>query len=387
MVCISHSPFEAVHLTDVPFLDLKCVNHRHRDDLIEAARKVIDGGWYIRGDEVRRFESEFASYCGARFCVGVANGLDALTLCLRAWREMGRLKENDEVIVPSNTFIASVLAVTENRLRPVLVDPDERTYNLCPASVRRAIGRRTKAIMAVHLYGQAVNLNALSEVAEKSNILVLEDSAQAHGAMVDGRRVGSLGHAAGFSFYPGKNLGALGDGGAVTSNDEELVHCIRAIANYGSVEKYKHEYQGVNSRLDELQAAFLRVKLRHLDDDNSARRRVALAYAANIVNSLVINPIPHNSTISSIENHVFHLYVVRVSERDRFRAFLRDNGIETLVHYPTALHDQRALVGLGLGRELPVAESLSSQIVSLPISPVMTSGDISKVIEAVNQYK
>lgn len=374
-------------MSDIPFLDLRSLNQRYRDELIEAARNVVDSGWYVRGEEVRRFEAEFASYCGARHCVGVANGLDALALALRAWREMGRLKENDEVIVPSNTFIASVLAVTENRLHPVLVDPDEFTHNLSPSIIRKAIGRRTRVIMAVHLYGQAVNLPEIAEVAESKGILILEDAAQAHGAMVAGRRVGSLGHAAGFSFYPGKNLGALGDGGAVTSNDEELVHTIRAIANYGSVVKYRHDYRGVNSRLDELQAAFLRIKLRHLDEDNAKRRMIAVTYAANIVNPLVTNPIPPGAISSAIDNHVFHLYVVRTKQRDRFRQFLYEHGIETLVHYPTAIHQQRAFGPVSAVRALPVAELLASQILSLPISPVMSLDDAARVVSVVNQYR
>jgi len=266
----------------IPFLDLKAINQQYRQALVDAATRVIDSGWYVLGQEVKAFEQDFAAYCGTTHCVGMANGLDALVLTLRAWKEMGKLQEGDEVIVPANTYIASVLAITENRLKPVLVEPDERSFNLCPDKVRAAITPKTKAMVAVHLYGQLAPMKALMAIAQEHQLLVLEDSAQAHGATVDGKRAGNWGYASGFSFYPGKNLGALGDAGAMTTNDPELAQTVRALGNYGSHKKYENLYQGLNSRLDEMQAALLRVKLQHLDAETRVRQEFALAYAQGI---------------------------------------------------------------------------------------------------------
>ena len=262
----------------IDFLDLKAINAAFREKLIEACTRVIDSGWYIAGNELSNFEDGFARYCGSKHCIGVANGLDALILPLRAWKELGKLKEGDEVIVPANTYIASILAITENGLVPVLVEPDDATYNLSPCKVEGAITAKTRAILAVHLYGQLADMPALLDIAQRYNLLVLEDSAQAHGASIDGRRAGNWGNASGFSFYPGKNLGALGDAGAITTNDDELAQSLRALRNYGSHEKYKNIYQGVNSRLDEIQAAMLSVKLKYLDEQIRQRRSIAQAY-------------------------------------------------------------------------------------------------------------
>jgi dTDP-4-amino-4,6-dideoxygalactose transaminase len=370
----------------IPFLELKAVNAQYREDLIEAAIRVIDSGWYVQGAELKAFESEFAAYCGTKHCVGVANGLDALVLTLRAWKELGKLKEGDEVIVPANTYIASILAITENRLTPVLVEPDEYTYNLCPANTAAAITSRTKAIVPVHLYGQLAPMPEIMELAHQYGLLVLEDSAQAHGAKVNGKKAGSFGHAAGFSFYPGKNLGALGDAGAVTTSDDELAETIRALGNYGSHKKYENLYQGVNSRLDEMQAALLRVKLRHLDAEAQRRREVALAYAKGIVNPALSPPIHLSRTEGSLDDHVFHVYVIRSTVRSALQKHLTSAGIQTLIHYPIPPHHQRAYSNWNDMR-YPLTEQLHQQVLSLPMSPVMTSEQVSSVITACNSFE
>jgi len=370
----------------VPFLDLKAINAQYRQDLIDAATRVIDSGWYIQGTELKAFESEFAAYCGTRHCIGVANGLDALTLTLRAWRELGKLKEGDEVIVPANTYIASILAITENRLKPVLVEPDKHTYNLCPTKTAAAITANTKAILAVHLYGQLAPMPELMALANEHGLLVLEDSAQAHGAAINGKKAGSWGHASGFSFYPGKNLGALGDAGAVTTNDDDLAKTIRALGNYGSHKKYENLYQGVNSRLDEMQAAMLRVKLQHLDAETQRRKEIALAYAKGITHPALSQPIPANSTLASLENHVFHLYVIRTAEREALQAHLANTGIQTLIHYPIPPHQQRAYSQWS-EKTYPLTEAIHQQVLSLPISPVMTDDQVDAVIAACNSFE
>lgn len=369
----------------IPFLDLKAINKQHRQDLIDAATRVIDSGWYVLGQEVNAFEQEFANYCGTQHCVGVANGLDALMLTLRAWKELGKLKEGDEVIVPANTYIASVLAITENRLKPVLVEPDEQSYNLCPQKVGQAITPKTKAIVAVHLYGQLAPMKAIMDLADKHDLLVLEDSAQAHGATFDGRRAGNWGHASGFSFYPGKNLGALGDAGAMTTNDAELAQTVRALGNYGSHKKYENLYQGLNSRLDELQAALLRVKLRHLDADTLARRKIAMAYAKGITNPQLTLPISRSSNEASLQNHVFHLFVVRAKNRAAFQSHLKAAGIDTLIHYPIPPHQQQAYRDYR-HLPLPLTETIHQEVVSLPIGPAMDVVQVADVVAAVNAF-
>lgn len=370
----------------IPFLDLKAINEQYRSSLIEAVARVIDSGWYIQGPEVAAFESEFADYCGTKHCIGVGNGLDALTLTLRAWIELGRLNEGDEVIVPANTYIATILAITENRLKPVLVEPDERTYNLCPVKTAAAITSRTKAIVAVHLYGKLAPMPELMQLAEENDLLVLEDSAQAHGAAISGKKAGNWGHASGFSFYPGKNLGALGDAGAVTTNDDELAATIRALGNYGSHKKYENIYQGVNSRLDELQAAILRVKLKCLDAEKSRRREIAMAYAKGIKHPAISHPIPANSSQISLENHVFHLYVIRTAKREALQAHLGKVGVQTLIHYPIPPHRQQAYAKWN-DQSYPLTEAIHRQVLSLPVSPVMTDEQVEAVIYACNGFE
>ncbi|MTI11969.1 DegT/DnrJ/EryC1/StrS family aminotransferase [Sansalvadorimonas verongulae] len=370
----------------IPFLDLKAINTQYREELIEATTRVIDSGWYIHGDEVEQFEKEFAQYCQTQHCVSVANGLDALTLTLRAWKELEKLKDGDEIIVPANTYIASILAITENNLKPVLVDPDEQTYNLCPVKTAAAITSQTKAILAVHLYGQLAPMPELMMLADQYGLLVLEDSAQAHGAAINGIKAGSWGHASGFSFYPGKNLGALGDAGAVTTSDDELANTIRALGNYGSHKKYENLYQGVNSRLDEMQAALLRVKLKHLDRETDRRREIALAYAKGINQPSLTQPILGSSTMGSLENHVFHLYVIRTRKRNALQKYLNEHNVQTLIHYPIPPHKQQAY-GHFNEQDYPLTESIHQQVLSLPISPVMTDEQVDTVITACKRFE
>lgn len=370
----------------IPFLDLKQINAVYREELVAAATRVIDSGWYIQGEEVKAFEQSFADYCGAKHCIGVANGLDALILVLRAWKELGKLKEGDEVIVPANTYIASILAITENRLKPVLVEPDENTYNLCTKKLKAAITPNTKAILPVHLYGQLANMPEIMAIADEYDLLVLEDSAQAHGAELSGKKAGNWGHASGFSFYPGKNLGALGDAGAVTTNDDELAHTIRALGNYGSHRKYENLYQGVNSRLDELHAALLSVKLKYLDVEMQRRREIAVAYAKGIINPEIIIPINDASTVENLCNHVFHLFIVRTKNRAALQQFLSECGIQTVIHYPIPPHKQQAYKSFA-GLDLKLTETIHNEVISLPISPVMTGEQVQAVIAAVNNFK
>ena len=370
----------------IPFLALKAINTQYRDELVQACARVIDSGWYIQGAEVKAFEQEFAEYCGTKHCIGVANGLDALILVLRAWKEMGKLKEGDEVIVPANTYIASILAITENRLTPVLVEPDPATYNISPANIRAAITEKTKAIVAVHLYGQLADMPEIMSIANEHGLLVLEDSAQAHGAAINGRKAGSWGHASGFSFYPGKNLGALGDAGAVTTNDDELAQTIRALGNYGSHKKYENLYQGVNSRLDEIQAAMLRVKLRYLDSETQRRREIATAYAVGIKNPLLLLPVSSKDVSNGLGNHAFHLFVVRSAQRDCLQQYLSGVGIQTMIHYPIPPHNQKAYSGV-LSGHFATTEIIHSEVLSLPVSSVISDSDVAAVISACNSYR
>jgi len=366
----------------IPFLDLKASNANYREELIDAATRVIDSGWYIQGQEVAAFEQEFAEYCGTRFTVGVANGLDALILTLRAWKELGKLKEGDEVIVPANTYIASILAITENRLKPVLVEPDEATFNICPKNIAKATTPNTKAILAVHLYGQMAPMPEIMALADSHNLLVLEDAAQAHGASINGRKAGNWGHAAGFSFYPGKNLGALGDAGAVTTNDEELAKTIRALGNYGSHKKYENLYQGVNSRLDEMQAAILQVKLRHLDEEIHHRRSIAAAYMDGITNKDLVLPLPINTSPLTLSSHVWHLFVLRTKNRTVLQHQLAELGIQTLIHYPVPPHKQQAYSKWNDLR-FPITEQIHNETLSLPMGPTLALNDVKKVVETL----
>ncbi|MCC4595614.1 DegT/DnrJ/EryC1/StrS family aminotransferase [Xanthomonas campestris pv. phormiicola] len=360
----------------VPFLDLRALNARYADELKAAAARVIDSGWYVLGEELAAFEREFAGYCGTAHAIGVGNGMDALSLILRGYRELGRLREGDEVIVPGNTFIASFLAISENRLQPVPVEPDPISFNLDPACVERAIGPRTRAIMAVHLYGQLADMAALRVLARQHGLLLIEDAAQAHGARLHGRHAGSFGDAAGFSFFPGKNLGALGDGGAVATDDAALAAQIRMLRNYGSDIKYRHLVQGVNSRLDEMQAALLRVKLNHLDADIARRREVAQRYRARIVHPLIQLP-----QVADEARHAWHLFVLRCARRDALQRHLLASGIHCLVHYPLPPHRQPAYAALS-GCSLPLCEQLHREVLSLPIGPTLDADAVEQVIAA-----
>jgi len=373
----------------INFLDLKAINAQYRQDLIDACTTVIDSGWYIQGEQVNNFENEFANYCGTKFCVGVANGLDALTLTIRAWKELGKLKDGDEVIVPSNTYIASILAITENNLKPILVEPDITTYNICPINIQNSITSRTKLILVVHLYGRLADMESIQAIATEHNLLILEDSAQAHGSEMGGNKAGSFGNASGFSFYPGKNLGALGDAGAVTTNDDELAGVIRALGNYGSQKKYENLYQGVNSRLDEIQAAVLRVKLRKIDVDITSRRNIAQSYMSGITNDLISMPLPANTSVINQHYHVWHLFVIRTEHRDKLQAYLANCGIQTQIHYPIAPHQQKAYRNdlFSDSKGLTTAERIHNEVLSLPISPTMTEEEVQFVISSICQYR
>ncbi|MGY3920191.1 DegT/DnrJ/EryC1/StrS family aminotransferase [Aeromonas eucrenophila] len=364
----------------INFLDLKAINNQYQQELKEACAKVIDSGWYIMGSELETFENEFASYCGTKYAIGVANGLDALALVLRAWKELGKLKSGDEIIVPANTYIASILAITENDLTPVLVEPNPKTYNLCPDNVRNAISSKTKAILPVHLYGLISPMPELLKIAREFDLLILEDCAQAHGACIDGRRAGCWGDAAGFSFYPGKNLGALGDAGAITTNDDTLAKVLKALRNYGSEIKYHNIYQGINSRLDEIQAAMLRVKLRYLDEETLIRKEIAKRYINEIVNPLIKLP-----TWEKDEHHVFHIFVIQCKERDKLQSYLTELHIQTIIHYPIPPHKQKAYIHLN-ENSLPLTEEIHQQVISIPISPVMNYEQVSFVIDKLNMY-
>ncbi|EGQ8899010.1 DegT/DnrJ/EryC1/StrS family aminotransferase [Vibrio parahaemolyticus] len=365
----------------IPFLDLKSINQQYQNELKEACSRVIDSGWYIMGKELEQFESEFSEYCGTRYAIGVANGLDALILVLRAWKLMGMLAEGDEVIVPANTYIASILAITENGLVPVLVEPNIKTYNLTKDSIEAAITAKTKAILPVHLYGLISPMPEIMQIAKKYNLLVLEDCAQSHGAMTEGKKAGSWGDAAGFSFYPGKNLGALGDAGAITTNHDELAQTLRALRNYGSHKKYENLYQGVNSRLDEIQAAMLRVKLHHLDAETLRRQEIAKRYNAEINNPLVVLP-----KVGNEAEHVWHLFVVRCEQREALQNWLSQNDVQTLVHYPIPPHKQTAYSELNHLAK-PITEMIHQQVISLPMDPTMDSEAVAQVVQLVNEFR
>lgn len=364
----------------VPFLDLRALTARRESRLREAFDRVLAGGRYILGTEVERFEAEFASYCGAPFCVGVANGLEALTLIFEAYRELGILSPGDEVLVPANTYIASILAVSNAGLTPVLVEPEASTYNLDASRLAEKITPRTRAILAVHLYGTVANMDAIQKVADIHGLKVIEDAAQAHGAIHADRRAGALGDAAGFSFYPSKNLGALGDAGAVTTRDEALAQTLRSLRNYGSSARYHNRFKGRNSRLDELQAAFLRVGLETLDIENARRREIALRYRAEIRNTAVTLP-----GCVAEEASVWHLFVVRTARREALRTHLATEGIETEIHYPLAPHQQKAYPEWN-ALSLPLTEALHREVLSLPVGPHLSEEQVSAVIRAVNAF-
>lgn len=360
----------------IKFLDLHKINERFRNEIDSRIKQVLDSGWYLLGNEDKTFEKNFAEFCGVKHCIGCANGLDALNLIIRAYG----FGVGDEIIVPANTYIASILAISENGCTPVLVEPDINTYNINPDLIEEKITDRTKAIMVVHLYGQAVQMNKIWALAKKYDLKIIEDSAQAHGAYYNDKRVGNLGDASGFSFYPGKNLGCIGDGGCVTTNDDELAKKIRAIANYGSDYKYHHIYKGVNSRLDEIQAAILDVKLKYLDKDNQKRREIAKYYRENIKNEKIIIPKAYDE-----KAHVWHVFVVRTDNREALQKHLEDNGIQTNIHYPTAPHKQDCYIEYS-NLSLPLTEKIHQEVISLPISPVMSDEEVRKVVEVVNEF-
>lgn len=365
----------------IPFLDLQKINAQYADELKTATNRVIDRGWYLQGDENEKFEKEYAAYIGNKFCVGVANGLDALIWIIRAYIEMGVMEENDEIIVPANTFIASILAITENGLKPVLVEPNIDTYQIDENKIEQAITKRTKAIMLVHLYGQNSFTPKIKELAETYNLKIIEDNAQAHGCLYQNRKTGSLGDASGHSFYPGKNLGALGDGGAVTTDDEVLAKTIRSLANYGSAKKYVFDYTGRNSRLDEIQAAILSVKLKYLDRDNARRKQVAQYYLANIRNHEIILP-----QVKNWDENVVHIFPIRHKNRDKLQKYLEENGVQTLIHYPVPPHKQACYQELSQ-LDLPITEKIHYEILSLPVSPVISDKELEVIVEILNSYK
>ena len=366
----------------IKFLDIEKINLTHQEEIEKSLIKVFRSGWYLQGQEVKKFESNLSAYIGSKHAIGVANGLDALRLILRAYIELGTMKAGDEVIVPANTYIATILAITDNGLIPVLVEPDIDTFNIDLGKIEAKITPRTKAIMIVHLYGRIVYSSGLKTLAEAHGIKLIEDNAQAIGAEYNGVKSGNLGDAAGFSFYPGKNLGALGDAGAVSTNSDELAAYIRAVANYGSKVKYVNEYRGLNSRLDEIQAAVLDVKLKYIDEENQTRRDIALEYISRMNNEQVILPkVPSNGL-----EHVWHLFVVRTQHRNALQQYLLNNGIQTLIHYPIPPHKQKAYEEMQ-ALSLPITERIHQEVLSLPISPVLDKSEIEKVIEMINSFK
>ena len=373
----------------IKFLDLQKINGRYAGELKQAAAEVIDSGWFLQGERVETFERQLKDYLKVKHAITCANGLDALRMILKAYIELGVMNEGDEVIVPANTFIASILAITDNRLKPVLVEPDIQTYNLDISLIEQAITPRTKAIMVVHLYGRACWSEELENIARKYRLKIIEDNAQAvgayrhcgHDSQSSAKRTGSLGDAAGNSFYPGKNLGALGDAGAVTTSDDEVASLVRALGNYGSKEKYINDYQGLNSRTDEIQAAFLSVKLKYLDMENEIRRQIADSYVKNIKNEKIILPLLPEPK----DMHVYHLFVIRTEKRDELRSYLENNGVQALIHYPVPPHKQKAYTNWN-GKSFPITEKIHREVLSLPMSPVMSEEEVGRVIDLLNKY-
>ena len=364
----------------IKFLDLKKINQQHRDTLISTFERVLDSGWFILGEELKQFENEFAAYCNVKHCIGVANGLDALILIIRAYKELGIFSDGDEIIVPSNTYIASILAISGNNLNPILVEPDIDTYNIDSHLIEAKITPKTKAILPVHLYGQLCDMQAINKIADKYNLKVIEDCAQAHGGVINGVKAGNFGHAAGFSFYPGKNLGALGDAGAITTNDDQLAAALRAILNYGSHIKYHNLYKGVNSRLDELQAALLIDKLRTLDTETEVKRVIANRYLQEIRNSNIILP-----KVDIQSAHVWHIFAIRTKDRNKLQQYLTDNGIQTVIHYPIPPHKQEAYKEWN-ELSYPISEKIHAEILSIPISHVLEVKEADKIIAVLNSY-
>ena len=364
----------------IKFLDLQKITQKYSKEIHEAVNRVVDSGWYLQGNENESFETNYASYIGTEHCIGVANGLDALRLILRAYMEMGLMQEGDEIIVPANTYIASILAITDNNLVPVLVEPSIETYQIDDNLIEDAITPKTKGIMLVHLYGQCAYTERIGVICQKYKLKLIEDNAQAHGCKFDGQKTGSLGDAAGHSFYPGKNLGAFGDAGAVTTNDTVLADMVRTLANYGSHKKYVFEHQGLNSRLDEIQAAVLNVKLSHLDEDTVARKKVAKYYIENIKHSDIILPI-----VNDWDAHVFHIFTIRTSRRDELKQYLVENGVQTLIHYPIPPHKQGCYTAWN-DKSFAVTEKIHNEELSLPISQVMTIEECKIVAKVITDF-
>lgn len=367
----------------IKFLDLKQINERDKNDLFLAFQEVMDSGFFINGPNVEAFEQEFSLYCGAKYCVSCSNGMDAIKLILRGYMELGDLKPGSEILLPANTFIATLLAVVEAGLVPVLIEPSVETFNIDDTKIENSITPNTRAIIAVHLYGRPCNMTAIRAIAKKHSLLVIEDAAQAHGAWFEDSKTGSLGDAAAFSFYPGKNLGALGDAGAVTTSNEQLSHTVSALKNYGSSKKYSHDLKGFNNRLDEIQAAFLRVKLRRLDEDNCLRRQAARFYLENIKSNEIKMPSIDNATMLEKPGHAWHLFVVKTSNRPKIVDILERSRIETISHYPIPLHHQKAFSELS-HLTLPISEYLHKSVLSLPLSPCISLEHLEKVVEVLN---
>ena len=364
----------------IKFLDLQQVTAKYSDEIHEAVSRVIDSGWYLQGEMNATFEKHYSEYIGTKYTVGVANGLDALIWILRGYLELGVMKPGDEVIVPANTYIATILAITENGLKPVLVEPDINTYEIDESLIEEAITPKTKAMMIVHLYGNCAYTEKIGKLCAKYNLKLLEDNAQAHGCLYNGRRTGSLGDAAAHSFYPGKNLGALGDAGAVTTNDKDLAETIRALANYGSSKKYVFKYIGRNSRLDEIQAAVLDIKLKHLDEDNALRKKVAKYYIEKIKHPDIILP-----KVENWDRHVFHIFPIRCNRREELQNYLSANGIQTIIHYPIPPHKQECYKEWN-NLSFPITEQIHNEELSLPMSPVMTIREIEEVVSRINEF-
>ncbi len=362
----------------IEFLNLKKMNHRFKAEIDNAIDEVLESGYYILGEKTKKFEQEFAKYCGSKYCVGVGNGLDALKLIFMGY-DIG---PGDEVIIPSHTYIASALAIIQAGAKPVFVEACRNTFNINPDLIESSITKKTKAIMVVHLYGQIAAMDELTKIAKKYNLKLIEDSAQAHGAEYkNGKRSGNLGDASGFSFYPGKNLGALGDGGAVTTDDELLANKIRAISNYGSEKKYVHKYQGVNSRLDEIQSAVLSVKLNYLDKDNTRRQQISKYYRDHIKNNMIEIPYLYGKENS----HVWHLFVIKTKKRNELQKYLSEKNITTMIHYPVAIHKQESFDKYNINCE--VATELAAEVLSIPISPVMKDIEIQYIVDILNKWQ
>jgi dTDP-4-amino-4,6-dideoxygalactose transaminase len=364
----------------IQFLNLKKLNQPFEVAFQQKMKQFLDGGWYILGSEVKTFETNFANYCGAKHCIGVGNGLDALVLIFKGYIQLGKLQKGDEVIIPANTYIASILAVMQADLVPVLVEPRSETYTINPDLILEKITHKTKAILPVHLYGQLCEMEVINSIAKKHNLLVVEDAAQAHGAMWNEIKAGNFGNAAGFSFYPGKNLGALGDAGAITTNDDALAEVLFSMRNYGSKVKYENEIVGINSRLDELQAAFLNIKLGYLDAENESRRTIAKRYLSEIKNDKIVLPQWDESN-----NHVFHLFLIRTDNRLALQDYLKECGVETMIHYPIPPHKQKALASLN-HMIFPITEMIHNEVLSIPLNSTLTDDEINYVISTLNKY-